>query len=128
MSTENEQTLYDRIGGDETVSSLIDEFYSRILADEDLKPFFENTSMEKLARMQKEFFASALDGPQGYSGQDLSYAHAGRGIKAKHFGLFIQHLLETLETLDLSDSDIREVIHRISTYNDDITGGTSLSG
>lgn len=128
MATDDEPTLFERIGGEKTVSSLIDDFYGRILSDELLAPFFKETSMEKLARMQKEFFSAALDGPAKYSGLDLSHAHAHRGIKAEHFGRFIQHLLETLEQFDLPDREVREVIHRISTYNDSITGGASEAG
>ncbi len=53
------------------ISEVIDEFYDRVLADPDLKPFFRNTSMDKLRRMQREFFSAALDGPITYSGKLL---------------------------------------------------------
>lgn len=121
-------TLYDRIGGEATLARLVDTFYDRVLADEELAPFFEHTPMEKLRRMQFEFFSAALDGPQTYSGLGLAHAHQGRGISVKHFQHFVQHLLETLKDLGLSRQDVDEVISRISTYVNEITSAGTTGG
>ncbi|MFG0333362.1 MAG: group 1 truncated hemoglobin [Maioricimonas sp. JB049] len=120
--SENGRTLYDQIGGAGILARLIDEFYDHVLADPELAPFFAETSMEKQRRMQREFFAAALGGPQMMSDIDLAYAHHGRGITPEHFNRFVQHLLETLQELEISDHDVDEIIRRISTYVDDITG------
>jgi hemoglobin len=80
-----QQTLFERVGGEQTIKELIHEFYDRVVADPELKPFFKNTSMGKLRRMQREFFSAALDGPITYSGRPLSYVHHGRGITKHHF-------------------------------------------
>ena len=54
------------------VAEVVEDFYTRILADPELKPFFRNTSIDKLHSMQREFFGAALDGPFTYSGKSLS--------------------------------------------------------
>ncbi|MDX1963267.1 MAG: group 1 truncated hemoglobin [Pirellulales bacterium] len=115
-------TLYERLGGDAGIKKLIVKFYGRVLADPYLMPFFANVSVEKLIRMQREFFGAAFDGPITYSGLSLSHAHANRGINSEHFGMFAQHLLTTLEENGVSEEDIRDVIHRIAAYKNDITG------
>jgi hemoglobin len=46
---------FERVGGKQTIRELIHEFYDRVIAGPDLKPFFKNTSMGKLRRMQREF-------------------------------------------------------------------------
>ncbi len=115
-------TLYNEIGGRKTVERLIDEFYERVLADPDLQPFFENTSMDKLRTMQQEFFAAALDGPGTLSELDLAYAHHGLGIRQWHFSRFVEHLLATLESIGVGEESQMEIIRRISTYVNDITG------
>jgi hypothetical protein len=68
---DKQQTLFERVGGEQTISDLIHKFYDCVLADPELKPFFKNTSMDKLRRMQREFFSAALDGPTTYSGRPL---------------------------------------------------------
>ena len=37
---DNQQTLFERVGGEETIRELIHVFYDRVIADPDLKPFF----------------------------------------------------------------------------------------
>ena len=100
------QTLFDRIGGEPAVRRLVDEFYGRVMRDPELALFFVHTPMNRLARMQYEFFAAALDGPLVYGGKTLSFAHEGRGITRDHFGRFITQLLETLKGFDLDEQTI----------------------
>lgn len=118
-------TLYDRIGGEAGVAALVDDFYERVLSDTELAPFFERVPVDKLMRMQREFFAAALDGPGRYSGLALSHAHQGRGIAPRHLGRFVDHLLETLRARGVGDADAAAIIGRINTYADQVTGGVT---
>ena len=118
-----EQTLFDRIGGAEAVERTVDAFYQKVLGDDELKPFFSSTPMEKLQRMQYEFFAAALDGPTRYTGRPLNEAHQGRGIEARHLQRFLDHLIDTLHLQDIPEAELMEVISRINTYANEITGG-----
>ena len=125
MTDGHEATLYEQIGGQKGVERLIDAFYDRVLDDPELAPFFKETSMDKLRKMQREFFASALDGPATMSELDLAYAHHGRGIRQTHFNRFVQHLLTTLESIGVGEEQQMEVVRRISTYVNDVTGEVS---
>lgn len=122
------QTLFEKIGGEQTIRNLIHEFYDRVIADPELKPFFENASMDKLHRMQREFFSAALDGPITYSGRPLSHVHHGRGITKHHFALYVDHLIDTLQDHGINDQDAQEIIGRISTYVNEITGDVGSAG
>ncbi len=124
----NHLTLFERIGGEQMIVEVVDDFYDRVLADPELKPFFTNTSMDKLRRMQREFFSAALDGPITYTGKPLSQVHHGRGITKHHFTLFVNHLLDTLRDRGINDQDITDIISRISTYANEITGDISSAG
>lgn len=115
-------SLYERLGAAAGIETLVERFYARVVADPMLAPFFRNTSMEKLFRMQRELMGAALGGPQTYGGTDLAWAHHGRGITAAHFNQFFQHLLETLKDLGTAPDDMTEVVHRISVYKNRITG------
>ncbi len=125
---DKQQTLFERVGGEQTISDLIHEFYNRVIADPELKPFFFNASMGKLRRMQREFFSAALDGPITYSGRPLSHVHHGRGITKHHFALYVGHLIDTLQSQGINDQDTQEIIGRISTYSDEITGDVGSAG
>ncbi len=117
----NDKTLYEKIGGEPAVDQLIDSFYDRVIKDDVLAEFFKETSMQKLKKMQKEFFTIALGGPGNYSGLSLSHAHQGRGIYAKHFKAFVGHLLDTLNEYNLSEEDRYQIISDINHYVEDVT-------
>ncbi len=125
---DEQQTLFERVGGEQAIIDLIHEFYDRVIADPELKPFFKNVSVGKLRRMQREFFSAALDGPITYSGRPLSHVHHGRGITKHHFALYVGHLIDTLKDKWIKDQDVQEIIGRISTYADEITGDVGSAG
>ena len=121
-------SLYERIGGAETVATLVEHFYERVTADLELAPFFAKTDLKKLRAMQREFFSVALGGPVTYFGKPLAYAHRGRGIERRHFQRFVEHLLATLADQGLAERDVHDLIERINVYSSDILGGHGTSG
>jgi hemoglobin len=128
MTEPERDNLYQRIGGAATIDRLVVDFYNRVLSDPELAPFFEASDIDKLRRMQREFFSVALGGPIRYDGQSLSYAHHGRGIRRTHFARFVEHLLASLESCGIDEGDSTRVIARINSYSDDVMGGAGLSG
>ncbi|MGH3596821.1 MAG: group I truncated hemoglobin, partial [Mycobacterium sp.] len=59
--------IYDRIGGHEALEVVVEDFYSRVLADDQLSSFFAGTNMNRLKGKQAEFLAAALGGPEPYT-------------------------------------------------------------
>lgn len=114
--------LYERLGGCDGIDSLVIAFYTRVMTDPALSPFFRHTELEKLHTMQREFFTMALGGTVSYSGKPLGHAHHGRGITAHHFKLFVDHLVATLEDQGVGEEDARQVIGRINGFANEITG------
>ena len=120
-------TLFDRIGGEEGVKNLVRSFYDRVLKDSELAPFFEGASIDRLYRMQYEFFAAALGGPVAYSGLSIHKAHFGLGIERDHFCRFVNHLIETLKAWQFNEKEVLSLISRVNTYADDVTGAAVVS-
>lgn len=121
----NTRTLYDRIGGEEAIASLVDQFYDRVLDDPELEPYFRYTPMDKLRTMQQEFFAAALGGPTAYSGQPIDYVHQGRGITTRQLTRFMNHLIATIQHAHPNTQEVNEMISRISTYADEVLDGAT---
>jgi hemoglobin len=119
------QTLYARLGGEQAIARLVEQFYDRVLDDPELEPFFRATPMEKLRSMQLEFFAAALDGPIGYSGQPIHYVHQGRGITSRHLTRFLGHLVATIQDAHPNEREVQEMIDRISMYADSVIDGAA---
>lgn len=116
-------SLFDRVGGADAVAAMVDEFYARVLADPELRPFFGNASVERLKKMQKEFFAAAMDGPMTTGDADLAKIHQGLGITRRQVTQFVDHLISVLdERHTISRRDAMDVVYRIATFSDQVIG------
>jgi len=121
--SDSDLTLYDSIGGADAVADMIDAFYIRVLADAELRPFFDGVSLDRLQKMQREFFAAALDGPVRSSDRELAEAHHGLEITREHVTRFVRHLIGVLDSRELiSRKDAMEIVFRIATYADEVCG------
>jgi hemoglobin len=87
---------YEQIGGAEAIETVVEDFYVRVLADEELAGFFIRTNMTRLQGKQAEFFGAALGGPEPYTGAPMRQVHQGRGITMHHFNLVAGHLANSL--------------------------------
>ena len=118
---ESEVSLYDRIGGSEVISGLVDNFYKKVLEDPELSHYFKDASMDKLLTMQKEFFSAATGGPLTYSGRPLRDVHRHMSISKREFARFTEHLIETLKEIGVEESASYEIISHFNLYADEIT-------
>lgn len=75
MPLSSEKTLYERLGGQEVIGAVVEEFYDRVLADEQLEPYFEDTDSEELRAHQKEFLIYVTGEENDYEGPSMYAAH-----------------------------------------------------
>ncbi len=121
-------SLFERMGGDQKVESMLKTFYDRVLADPELAPFFKDSNLGHLLAMQHAFFSVALDGPIDYASRKLVATHHGRGIERKHFTRFCEHLLSTLIDSGMPVSEADQVLGRVAMYAGSVTGDASVDG
>lgn len=113
-------TIYDGIGGHEALEIVVNDFYTRVLADNELAGFFSGTNMNRLKGKQVEFFAAALGSPEPYTGAPMKQVHQGRGITMRHFGLVAGHLKDSLDTAGVPEGTVSDIINAIAPLAADI--------
>ncbi|NKY55475.1 group I truncated hemoglobin [Nocardia flavorosea] len=116
-------TIFDRIGGYEALEAVVADFYTRVLADDELAGFFTGTNMSRLRGKQVEFFAAALGGPDPYTGAPMKQVHQGRGITRQHFDSVAGHLTDALTAAGVDEETVGEIIGAVAPLADDITSG-----
>lgn len=99
-------SIYESIGGADSVRVAVDDFYVRVLGDPSLAPYFTGTDMAHLKAHQRAFITAALGGPQAYEGKSMADAHGGREITPEAFASVVGHLVATLESLGVDDDTI----------------------
>ena len=116
----NQQTLFQKYGGQATVDALVDKFYVGVLSNDTIKHFFEGIDMAKLKGHQKMFVAVALGGTNPYTGRGMKEAHAGMGCTDAHFDAVADELTNAMDALGVSESDITAIIGNIEGLRADI--------
>ena len=119
------QTLYERIGGEAAVSAAVELFYRKVLEDYRINRFFGQSDMEKQLAKQKAFFTMAFGGPNSYTGQDMRTAHAPLvklGLTDLHFDAVMEHLNATLVELNVPADLIAEVTTIAEGARNDVLG------
>lgn len=124
-------SLIERLGGDDGLQRIIDQAYHCVFQDDMLRPFFENTDMDRLRHMQRAFLEAALtdDTTAQAEGPTIRQSHHGRGITRQHFTRFVECFLKSMEAAgDVSQSDIDHVIGRLNMYADSVIGSSNVDG
>lgn len=120
-------TIYDRIGGYEAIEVVVEDFYGRVLSDDQLASFFTGTNMNRLKAKQAEFFAAALGGPEPYTGAPMKQVHQGRGITMHHFTLVAGHLGDALTAAGVSSAMVTEILQAIAPLAADVASGETTT-
>lgn len=120
-------SIYETIGGHEALEVVVDDFYTRVLADDQLSSFFTGANMARLKGKQVEFFAAALGGPEPYTGAPMKQVHQGRGIAMQHFELVAGHLQDSLAAAGVPADIIEQILGAVAPLASDIvSSGASV--
>ena len=69
-------SMYERIGGADTVRSVVDRLYLLIIEDERLRAYFDDVDLTGQQRHMAALLSQVLGGPKEYEGRELLEAHA----------------------------------------------------
>ncbi|EPZ32123.1 Globin-like domain-containing protein [Rozella allomycis CSF55] len=118
-------TLYEEIGGAETVSAVVDYFYSLLIKDKRVKKYFESIDLDRLKIMQKSFISSVCGGP-AYNGQSMRSAHKRLlDLENKHFDAILENLETAMKKAakkTISEENRKKILAVAETTRKDVLG------
>ena len=97
------ESHYDRVGGKPAIREVVEQFYARVLADDELAPYFADADVSEVKRHQVLLLSQVLGGPAEYDGRELGAAHRGLGITSDHYDKVVGHLVAVLTELGADD-------------------------
>lgn len=115
-----ETILYDRLGGRAGIEAVVDEFYDRLVADDELGPFFESADLALLRRTQTDFLCEAAGGPETYDAAPVREAHLHVPFEPAHIDRAIDILRASLEAFDVPEADADAVVGAVAEYEADL--------
>ena len=127
---EAEKSLYDRLGGEETLKAIVDDFVTRVLADPRVNwerkgikqgglGFGRNKSVQwdanehnvgQLKKHLVQFLSLSTGGPPHYDGLDMKAAHSGKHITNSEFDASVGDFKASLDKLQVPNKEQKELL------------------
>ena len=112
------ESLYDAVGGEPPIRSVVQDFYQMVYYDSQLQGYFETTDLDALRDHQTAFLSMVTGGPSEYSGRDMRVAHADLDLTQQDFDLVVSYLERALTQNDVDESHREEILSAVATYED----------
>ena len=115
------KTLYERLGGTEGITKLVDDAVNTHLNNPIVRTRFENIKdIEHAKQMSVEFFSAGAGGPVSYTGRDMLTAHKGMNISEQEFITVVDDILEAMDKNQLGEDVKKDVLYILYSLKRDI--------
>jgi len=118
-----DKSLYDRLGGYDGISKVVDDFIGRLVGDKQFEKFFIGQSTDSRKKIRQHIvdqFCSATGGPCLYTGRDMKTTHGGLGITEAEWNGAAKHLVASLDKFKVDEKSKGEVVAFVMTLKKDI--------
>jgi hemoglobin len=113
-------SLYDRLGGNDGITTVVDAFVMRVAGDDRINGFFENTDLPKLKAGLVDQICQATGGPCTYGGRSMKEVHKGMGVTNDAFDALVSDLSATLDRFRVTARDRDELLGLLAPMRGDI--------
>ena len=120
VKTVDNRSLYDRLGGKDAITAVVDDFLTRVAADARINRFFAQTNIPRLRKMLVDQICQASGGTCTYTGKDMKAAHQGMGISEPDFDALVQDLVASLDTFKVGEREKGELLAVLGPMKKDI--------
>ena len=118
-----EKTLYDRLGGYDAITAVVNELLPRLMSDSQLERFWNNRGEDGVNREKQlliDYLCSSAGGPLLYTGRDNKTSHKGMGVSVSDWEKLIGHLNATLDLFQLPQQERSDLLDFIESTRADI--------
>ena len=115
-----EKSLYERLGGKEAITAVVDDFVGRVAADNRINGFFAKANIPRLKMHLVNQICEASGGPCKYKGKDMKSAHAGMGVTSEAFGALVEDLVAALDKFKVGATEKNELLSVLGPMKGDI--------
>lgn len=116
----SDKSLYEQLGGKESIRMVMDDFVVRLKADPRIGDQFAATNAERLASQLTDQVCEATGGPCKYVGLDMKAAHAGMTITKAHFNALVEVLQTSMNQYKVPFDVQLEVLSMLAPMHRDV--------
>ena len=123
MGDASPKTLYERLGGYDAITAVVNNLLPRLKTDKSLGRFWEHRGDDGIAREKQlliDYLSNCAGGPMYYTGRDMKLSHKGMRIGEADWKAFIGHLNATMDAFQVSAQERGEVVAFMESVKADI--------
>jgi len=120
-----QQSLYERLGGKDAISAVVEDFAGNVLADPRINKKFAKSDPARLLANLKDFVCFATNGPCRYTGLDMKTSHKNMGTTAGEFTALVEDLIKTLDKFKVPDKEKNDLLSALAGLRGDIVESES---
>ena len=105
-----ERTLYERLGGLDAITAVVESFRDTVAADDRINLKFARTDLARLRKMLIDQVCEATGGPCEYRGRGMKEAHAGMKVTKGEFNALVDDLVKTLNHFKVPSREQSELL------------------
>jgi len=106
----SEPALYQRLGGKEAITAVVDDFVANVAGDSRINGRFAKANIAHLKASLVDQICAGTGGPCNYTGRDMVSAHKGMNITEAEFGALVEDLVRTLDKLKVPAKEKGELL------------------
>ncbi|MBF59608.1 group 1 truncated hemoglobin [Halomonas sp. FeN2] len=114
QSATQSTTLYERLGGQDTIDTVVENLLYRIADDPEVVVFFANTNIDLFAKSLASQLCDVSDGPCRYEGPPMDRAHQHMGLTDVHFNRLVEHLDAAMQEEGIALGARNELLGRLA--------------
>ena len=122
MSMAPQKSLYERLGGRDAITAVVDDFVANVAADKRINGFFAKADVPRLKRNLVDQICQATGGPCTYTGKDMRTAHKGMGITDADFNALVEDLKKSLDKFKVPAKEQGELLGALGSLKPQIVG------
>jgi hemoglobin len=103
-------SLYDRLGGLDAITAVVDSVVARIAADDRVNQKFARTDAPRLKKEFTDQLCQATGGPCTYTGRSMRDSHAGLKVTGGEWDVVIEDIEATLGEFKVPETEQKELL------------------
>ena len=123
-----EASLYQRLGGKDAITAVVDDFVGNVAGDNRINKFFARADISRLKRNLVDQICSASGGPCTYTGRDMGQTHDGMAVTAGEFDALVEDLVATLDEFEVPKAEQEELLGLLAPMRGDIVEQRRMGG
>ena len=115
-----DKSLYERLGGKDAITAVVDDFVNRVAADNRINGFFAKANVPRLKAQLVEQICEAGGGPCKYAGRDMKTVHRNMGVTGAAFDALVGDLVATLDKFKVGEREKKDLLGALGPMKSDI--------